>query len=362
MKSAWAFGFCLFAICGCGGGAPTQPSTAVSAPKLILTAADLKTIAWIGDSYAVQNNITGPFETALQSKYGNGGIGWIDLYYLSDVQPGVTVGAAGTWAAQRWVPTSTGLNLSDIRTSDVTTPARITVTVEANTASATLFYLQQPGGGTFKWWVDSSAAITINAAAASTSIGTSVISGLSNSDAHTFQLQIVSAGTAGICIEGMDLRSSTSGVVVHNLGSAGSDTNNWAGVNAALWESQLATVDPSMVIIMLTPNDQAAGISVSQEAANLATLIARIRDAMPNVPIILAPPPDNGLNRTPSMAEYNTSQAGLAKTLGVGYIDVLDPMGPFNASYFDSDLMHPNEEGGSVISTLVLDGINLFMQ
>jgi lysophospholipase L1-like esterase len=296
----------------------------------------------------------------LQNQYGNGGVGWVDLYYLSTVQPGVTIGAAGTWISQRQTASSTGLNISDVRTRDVATPARITVSVTANVTSATLYYYNQPGGGSFQWWVDSTTPIVINTEGTA-GIGISTVTGLSNSAAHTFQLQITSAGSAGIAIDGLDLRSGTSGVVVHNLGSAGSDTNTWVNVNASLWESQLASINPSLVIIMLSPNDQADGISVSKQYTNLTGLINRIRSSVPGIPIILAPPPDNGLNRTPSMSEFNASQSSLAKTAGVGYIDVFDDMGPFNSSYFNSDLLHPNVLGGEMISGFILDGIDKYM-
>ncbi len=326
-------------------------------------------VAWVGDSYAVNETITTPFRTALQTQFGVGGYGWVDLYYLSSVQPGIAVGAAGTWTPQRQTAGSTGLNISDIRTSDTATPARVTVTVQQDTASATLFYLKQPGGGTFQWWVDAATPIVISTAAASTSIGTSTITGLSNSSAHTFQVQITAAGSAGICIEGMDLRSVNPGVVVHNLGSAGSDTGNWVAVNAGLWESQLAAVTPSLVVIMLSPNDQADSITVLQQYTNLSNLITRIRAAVPGVSILLAAPPDNGLGRSPTMSAYAGSQNTLAAAVGVGFINTLQGVnsaalvdtgsGAFNPLWFNNDLLHPNVPGGQVISNVILQGLTL---
>ncbi len=360
---------CLLSVCGCVSNRPipthsrseSNPARAESAPlpspvPIALTARDLRSVAWIGDSFAIQGNITNPLTSSLKARYGDGGVGWIDLYYRSSINPGVTIGATPGWVSQRNTPASTGLNLSDIRTSDVAVPARITVRVDAQ--RVTLFYYAQPGGGTFEWWVDAAQPITINTASSFPALKSSTISNLS-SGSHLFQIEILSAGSAGIVLDGLDARSSTHGVVVHNLGSAGSATSCWTSVNAELWEAQLAAIHPSLVAIMLSPNDQALAITVSEQYANLFDLVGRIRQAVPGVPIILIPPPENGLNRTPAMSAYNTSQHELAASLSLGYIDVFDPMEPFNPGWFNSDLLHPNASGGAMIANLILSGFNL---
>jgi len=307
---------CLLALCGCVSNVPLpklpklQSSPAhgaavklASPVPIALTANDLRSVAWIGDSYAIQGNITNPFASSLKARFGDGGVVWIDLYYLDSVDPGVVIGATLGWVKQRNTPTSTGLNLSDIRTTNVAVPARITVQVNAQ--KVTLFYYTQPGGGTFEWWVDGAPKITVHTASSVPALKSSTISNLS-SGSHLFQIRIVSAGTAGIVLDGLDARTGTPGVVVHNLGSAGSTTADWAGVNAQLWEAQLAALHPTLVTIMLTPNDQYVLTTVSEQYSNLFNLVNRIRAAVPGVPIILIPSPDNGLHRTPAMAGYNT--------------------------------------------------------
>lgn len=321
---------------------------------------DLKTIAWIGDSYAIQGTITNPFTEALKATYGDGGVGWIDLYYVSSINPGVVIGGAGNWVSQRNTATSTGVNVSDVQTSDVSTPARITISVASQ--SATLYYLGQPGGGTFKWWVDKGNPVVIATESGTLGIKTSTIVGLNNAE-HLFQIQILSAGTAGITLEGVDARTDPGGVVVHNLGSAGSTTQCWISVDATLWETSLADLRPTLVVIMLTPNDQDASISAEQQAHNIQELVSRIRSATSSsIPIVLAPPPDNGLNRLPAMSDYNSSQKALASSLQIGYIDVFDAIGPFNPLNFNSDLLHPNDYGGNQIALDVLNGLSQMMQ
>src|SRR5262249_37636392 len=107
------------------------------------------------------------------------------------------------------------------------------------------------------------------------------------------------------------------------------------------------------------PNDQGGSISGAGQYANLGTLIGRIRTAVSNVPIVLAPSPNNGLNRSPAMTDYNKSQQALASSLNVSYIDVLDPMEPFNRAWFNADLLHPNAVGGLLIGDIVARGLNL---
>ena len=313
-------------------------------------------MVWIGDSFATGGNVINPLSANLKSHYGDGGVGWIDLYYQDSINAGVVVGASAGWTSQRNTTTATGLNLSDVRTSDVSTPAKLSVSVSAS--NVTLFYYTQPGGGTFEWWVDQDQPITIDTNAASPGIGSSTIGNLSDTT-HVFQIQIVSAGSAGIALDGMDARSGNPGVVIHNLGSAGSNSGNWVSVDPNLWQTQLAALHPTLAVIMVSPNDQATSISVATQYANLSALIGRIRAAVPNAPIVLAPSPDNGLNRSPSMPAYNTSQQALAAALNVGYIDVLDPMQPFNPAWFNADLLHPNAVGGQLMADIVIQGLNL---
>ena len=336
---------------------PTNNQAAAPAvAQNVLTANNLQSVVWISDSFATAENITNPFSSNLKSHYGDGGVGWIDLYYGDSIDPGVVISETQGWVAQRNTSTVTGVNLSDVRTSDVTTPARMVISVNAQTV--TLFYYTQPGGGTFQWWVDNQLPITVNTDSPSPAIATSTIGNLSAAT-HVFQIQIQSAGSAGIVLDGLDARSGSPGVVLHNLGSAGSDTANWAGVDQNLWKAQLSGLGPTLVVIMLSPNDQYASISVSNQYANLATLIGLIQSVAPSVPIFLAPPPDNGLNRSPTMSAYNVSQEALATSLGIGFIDVLDPMEPFNPNWFNADLLHPNDQGGQLIADIVTQGLNL---
>jgi len=359
----------LLPLCGCISNVPlpklpklaSTPGdgalvTLTSPVPIALTAKDLRSVAWIGDSYAIQGNITNPLASSLKARFGDGGVGWIDLYYLGSIDPGVVIRATAGWVPQRNTPTSTGLNLSDIRTTDVAVPSRITVQVNAQ--KMTLFYYARPGGGTFEWWVDGAPKITVRTASSIPALKSSTISNLS-SGSHLFQIRIVSAGTAGILLDGLDARSGTPGVVVHNPGSAGSTTAAWASVNAQLWEAQLAALHPTLVTIMLTPNDQSVLTTVSGQYSNLFTLVNRIRAAVPGVPIILIPSPDNGLHRAPAMAAYNTSQHALAASLSLGYIDVLDPLNPFNPAWFNADLVHPNATGGGLIANLILTGFKI---
>ena len=359
----------MMAVCGCISNVPLPKlpkpastlaqgaSAALTSPvPIALTANDLKSVAWIGDSYAVQGNITNPLASSLKARFGDGGVGWIDLYYLDSVNPGVVIGATAGWVKQRNTPTSTGLNLSDIRTTDVSVPARITVQVNAQ--KVRLFYYTQPGGGTFEWWVDGAPRITVPTASSNPALRSSTISNLS-SGSHLFQIRILSAGTAGVVLDGLDARTGTPGVVLHNLGSAGSTTADWTSVNAQLWEAQLAALHPTLVTIMLTPNDQYVLTTASGQYSNLFNLVNRVRAAVPGVPIILIPSPDNGLHRSPAMAAYNTSQRALAASLSLGYIDILDPLNPFNPAWFNADLIHPNATGGAMIANLILTGFKI---
>ena len=333
-------------------------TVAVSGP--FLTTANLQSIVWIGDSYAEQGLITNPLTAALQQQYGDGGDGWINLYYLTRVLylKDVALTTNGTWIAENNTLTAKGVGLSDVSTLDVATPASLFVTVAAESAS--LDYFMQPGGGSFHWSVDGGTPLSIDTNSSAPSSETSTFSGLSPG-AHTFQIEADAAGTSGITLDGMDVRTNATGTVVHNLGSAGATSAGWIAIDPSIWEPQFAALQPTLVVIMLSPNDQAANFTTTEQAANLTELIGRIRAVTPTVPIILAPPPENGVLQTPSMAAYNASQATLAQTLGVGYIDVFDQMGPFDPAYFDADKMHPNAKGGNLIAGIVLDGIESYL-
>ena len=117
------------------------------------------TIAWIGDSWAANETVCLPVRTALQTKYGNAGAGYVPFDGYSTAPSGVTLARVGTWVDTGQYAGMHGLGDMETNSTDTSTPAKYTVT--ATMTDAVIHYLAQTNGGTFTYQVDSGATVTV---------------------------------------------------------------------------------------------------------------------------------------------------------------------------------------------------------
>lgn len=305
------------------------------------TSASPAVIAFLGHSWVARKNMFAALATYFRTDLGDGGNGWVSA--ASDNSSGVLFGAtwsrAGTWTDRDGRSgsgqdlTAKGLDLMDATSTDVATPASITIASSGTKNTAfVIHYLEQPDGGDFRYQVDGGAWTTVNTANASTVASVRTISGLSDAT-HSIKIEVTVAGLAGVTIMGVDLqRTGFDGVRLHKLGNGSTRTGDWAGVDATIWETQLTAINPDLVPILCLTNDKSNNVVPATSAANLSILIDRIRAAAPYADILLVTDGETGDSTTYTMAAYDSAVRDLAVRKGVSFFSGYDLMNPYAAN------------------------------
>jgi lysophospholipase L1-like esterase len=124
------------------------------------------------------------------------------------------------------------------------------------------------------------------------------------------------------------------------------------------YDKVIAGVRPASVIVYVGENDIAQGAPAAQVAADLLTLLERLRADMPEARIayLSMKPTPRRWDLYPRMEEVNAAlRAKAGKTFD--YLDVSDPLMTDadrpDPSYFRSDGLHMNARGYSIWNTII---------
>lgn len=326
------------------------------------------TILSLGDSWEDRNSIHTPFRVGIQARHGDGGPGWVDFFSTdanSAYNDGWTLTKAGTWTGQDAGATAAGLSLSHMSTTDIATPAKLTLASTGVINKIVLQYKKVVGGGTFRWRVDGGAWTTVDTDAA-VGIGLVTISGLSSAT-HTIEAECTVAGSQGLTLIGASLTRSGNGAIVHKAGNASTKASEWVAVDAVLWEAGVAALAPNLVTILLGTNDKTLNVLPDTFATDLTTLIGRIRVAVPLADIMLMSPADSGDTATYLTQSYEAAMRSVAAANGCAYLSIYHHFGP-NADAISRDLMdalgvgnsrHVTTNGGAVIANMKLRALRV---
>jgi lysophospholipase L1-like esterase len=328
------------------------------------------TLALVGDSWVDGDVILGsPLRQALQAKYGDGGAGFVEFGGGGDYAKGppfatnITYERSGAWTVHDAFtdPAGRGVDLADVSSTDASTPGAITLT--GAFAEAILHYIKQPGGGSFRWRVDSGPWQEVSTATQRPALAIERIAGLSLGH-HVVKIEVASAGTSGVWLTGADLRKPGSGVRVDRVGMNGATALDYTEANAALWQAGLAALEPDLVILLLGTNDQARQRLPEQFRADMDALVDRVRAATPQAGILLLAPGDNNLKATGqaplAIDEYTDELRALAEERGLAFLDSSQVLGSFpeaNARGLYYDDVHINETGGRVLAGYLLENL-----
>jgi len=314
-------------------------------------------VAWIGDSWSA--GWTHSLRKRLEGQYGHGGDGY---YPLADVSSGghwTVYGAAnsadglgslvmaGTWDYTNLaVAVGDSFNLFESHTADLAA----TATVTSKATNFAIHYKRQAGGGTFTWSIDGGAATAVD-----TSAGTAGTFGVATTTtaslaAHTLVISITDAGTAGVTFGGVDMQVPAAGVRVHETGVGGTRTAHWVAPTSAGWVSDLTALAPDLVVISLGGvNDKGQDVPTATYAANLATLRARVRAALPDADIVFLSQAETGVTGTlHTVAEYLTQERAVAFASGDGWVSnyaLFKDYATSNAMGLWADPIHPSTAG-----------------
>lgn len=316
-------------------------------------------ISWIGDSWInTGSRLHSVLKSILQAEYGNAGAGYASASTEPAQPGGVSISRAGTWTnrSRSTTPRGYGPDLFDAITTDDSTPASIQWTSTAT--DFLLLYLQQAGGGSFRWKIDSGSWTTIDTDD-TPGLGTVSITGLSNAS-HVLTVEVVSAGSAGCCLFGVDCQIAGNGVRIHKLGASGSSAASWtAHPDAAVLADTMAALAPNIVAVTLGTNDHSNDIAPATFAASVETLIASAIGSLDAQALIVAPS-DNGNTAVYDMDDYVSSLRDSAVDNGYAMFDSLLLIGPYaaaNARGLYTDASHINATAGRIICGVMIDEV-----
>lgn len=285
------------------------------------------TIAIIGDSWVSGPGLVTHMRDLLQALYGNGGPGWIAIGgdRGHDDSSVVSYSRTGAWADRDHGDTPRGVDLTDAETSDLLA----TVTITTNFTDAEIHYIEQVSGGIFRYRIDGGSWTSVDTSAVAEAHN-SVSLPTQSDENHTLEIDIQ---FAPVILSGVNCWVGNSGVIVHNLGNGGTTAGNWAGVDAALWQSSLTALGADTVMILLGTNDHSQHVAPTSYGASIEALVGRIGIALPLADIVFLSAADNGLTgKTYQTSDYRDEMLATAQSLSLHFIDTHTAIGDYETS------------------------------
>jgi lysophospholipase L1-like esterase len=303
-----------------------------------------------GDSLTNNTEYITRLRGLLQGVLGDGGLGWQPWSIWNELGSG-KIGYTG-WSSydQNTVGAPTGIQahfpgLAGVLGSTGVSTSTFSFTGGASAVRAAssfdLWYVKSPTGGTFT---------------ASTPGGDSV-SGISSLDAGGYVLakQAItgvktddSSGTyasvgsvsGDVGLAGINIKLGTTGLRLHNLSLPSSKAQQWAALDATSDAAFLADLAPDFACIELGMNDRGTR-SAAEYAADITTLITRLRTANSDCVILLVASDNEALQST-VMDDYRDELITLATTYDCEFLDVAWLL---DVSLIGGDTIHPDDAG-----------------
>lgn len=293
------------------------------------TATDDVRITQFGDSHTAADWQTGPMRRALQSRFGDGGRGFVPVGrpWKAWSQDDVLTGNAGEWTTLMNNPTvrhPTGdgvFGLSGIAMASRQPGARAWIDVDEDEDRGELAYLEQPGGGSFDLVVDFTTSRITTRAEQKRSAFRAIPMG----DPHRHHVEVRPIGDGEVRIFGIALDRLQYGLVFDAFGINGARIAT-AAWNEAAWTEDLRHRAPSLVILAYGTND-AVDVETSLDAfeAGFAETLARIERALPETSCLVLGPPDRG--NAPRLADTIARERHAAETAKCAFYDQVAAMG-----------------------------------
>lgn len=294
-------------------------------------------IVQFGDSHTAADLQTGVVRRALQTRFGDGGRGFVSLgkpwsYYVQD---GVRGGATREFAPEHGHLVHGGFvgdglyGLGGASILATRRGARAWTDVATPTSHVEIAYLEQPGGGSFDLTVDGAKAGRISTSAHTTA---SAFRAFDVTDsAHHVEAEAV--GDGAVRIFGLTLDRPAVGITLDALGINGARVNNALQWNEPHMSEQLRHRAPDLVIYAYGTNEAGDDTPAPVYEQRLVDLLGRMARAVPSAACILIGPADRAMNSPrgwitmPKLLEVIASQRKVAEAAGCAYYDQLQKMG-----------------------------------
>lgn len=294
-------------------------------------------VLWLGDSHTAADFWVQPVRKLLSDVAGSGGPGYLQVGLGVYRHGAARVESTGRW---RTVPSAPSYFVGP--QGDATFGLAGMRTVPKPGAEATIKVYQKALQGSVQWQViyrlpnpgsrfrvrlEPGEALEVTA-----ELGTALDAGLRRvalqSDAsavlHLDQVQ-GEPELFGVIAEG-----SEPGVVVDTLGINGARIATTLTWNPAHFVSQVQQRNPALVVLAYGTNEIGDALAPWRYAAQYDALLARLRDAVPNVACLILGPPDRALpdwSGDPREIEIEQVQRQVATQHGCAFFSMIDAMG-----------------------------------
>jgi lysophospholipase L1-like esterase len=303
----------------------------------------VRVLHW-GDSHTAADFLTTAIRESLQERFGDGGRG---LVLLGEPWPsyrptGVEVGADLPWDCERILlaadPTTLDgrYGLGGVAVETERAGARTWVETAGKgcfgreAAAFEIFYLNRPGGGSFRVFVDGKRRATVSTAVPE--IGSGFLRLEVEPGEH--RLEIRADGDGPIRLFGAVVESAGPGVVYDSLGINGAFSSTPLRWDADLLAEQVRRRDPSLLVAMYGTNDALArSLTPEKYGGRVREAISRLRAGAPRASCLLLGPPDLELGSIPDDEEEPRESwmidvlSQVAAERGCAFLDLRELMG-----------------------------------
>lgn len=305
------------------------------------------TIAVIGDSWVnTEHRIYGPIREFITSEMGVKSPGYVCANTDVSNVSGATRSRSGTWTDDR--TTGRGPEAAEANTTYETATLAIGNSLETTTQKYVIHYLEQPDGGVFSHAIGGASATSVETSGASEVYRTVEVVG-----SDTLNIAIVSAGSAGVTLFGVEIVvSDDSKATVHKLGNGGATAARYNNIPQAFWEAAMTSLAPDVAIILLGINDHAGNVGLTDFKNRIEEMVTRLRNTNQYMDVFLVGPGPSDLERNNEVLDYNDQMYAIARDNELTFVDLHKYFGLYaevTARGLYSDGVHPNEAGGLVI-------------
>jgi lysophospholipase L1-like esterase len=295
-------------------------------------------VLWLGDSHTAADFWVHPVRKALGEIAGRGGPGYLQIGLGVYRHGAATVESTGKWAMVPRAPSyfvgpqgDATFGLAGVRTVPKTGASEATVRVAKGALRGRvlwkIIYRLPDAGSRFSVRLDPGETHEVRSG-----MGTPLDSGL-------FSLALESEATATLRVGhaqgepqlfGVIAEGSEPGLVIDTLGINGARVATTLTWDQAHFVAQVKQRNPALVVLAYGTNEIGDALAPWRYAAQYDALLARLRDAVPNVACLILGPPERALadwSGDPREIEIEQVQRQVANQHGCAFFSTIDAMG-----------------------------------
>ncbi len=295
-------------------------------------------ILQFGDSHTAADMGTGAFRRHMQSRFGDGGRGFVSIGrpWKSYVQEGVRGGMTEQFEPQRMRfkddHSDGSFGLLGVGVGSSAAGARAWSDITPRFAHVEVDYLEQPRGGTFDVFIDGAHAGRVATRAAQPGSGFAAYDIADGSH----QVEVRTLGDGDVRLFGMTLDRPQVGIVVDALGINGAQIFTALRWNEDHFAEQVRHQAPDLVVLAYGTNEAVEPhLEDADYERGLVDLLGRISRAAPGSACMLLGPPDlarwtkgtRGYHTWPRVLEISAIQRRVARAAGCAFYDQMEAMG-----------------------------------